>query len=341
MSVFWLCRISLSIQLVLLVAARVEAQPAPRPLVSIVAPESPPPGFDAERLVERIRVYLGNVRAGPGGVRVELAPPGAAPRGDGESPTFTVHLRWQTAKMTPFEAVVVEGSAVQHAQQLKIGFAQSWPEFERLLALKLRSVLRLALAEPGRELELTPERADRSGPNQRTRRAPRFLLEAGGGAVMNDASRDPRATGAARVGMEFDAWAFGIASGVTLHPERRVSDTTARVLELSWALSARYDFIDAGSSRAVLELGAELGVLSARVTADRFGEERVAYALSPMASALLLGGYRLAGDGSAVVLWGPVLDLLLTRSEVRAESGEIYDSGRLRYGAALKLRFAL
>jgi hypothetical protein len=76
------------------------------------------------------------------------------------------------------------------------------------------------------------------------------------------------------------------------------------------------------------------------VGGERLGQQRTAYAVSPLASALVLGGYRLIADGSAVLSCGPAVDLLFTRSEVTAAAARLYDSGHIRLRGELKLVLA-
>ena len=324
----------------LFVAARSAAQPAERQRVSIVIPADAPAGFDEKRLVERVRVYLDSMGVDATSTRLP-AQDAVRPRG-----RFVLELRWPEAKMTPLEGVVLDTSTRPAKRySFDIGFAQSWPEFERLVALKLRSVLRVAVTE---QAELPPEhpstadtgtatvRQPEAGPRQRAR----FMFELGGAAVISDAADSLQAAGATRLAVGLGDWSFGVASTFALPPADRRIAGARDVVETSLTASLRYDLLSLEKTRAALQLGAEAGVFVARVAAEQAAEERIAYALSPVVSALVLGGYRLGSSGSVAVLGGPSVDFLLTRSEVTVGGVSLYDSGRFRYGLQLKLIFA-
>jgi hypothetical protein len=325
--------------LALLVAGRSEAQPAERQRVSIVVPADTPAGFDEKRLVERVRVYLDSMG-------VDAMSSRAAAPAERHRPRFVLELRWPEAKMTPLEGVVLDASTRPAKRySFDIGFAQSWPEFERLVALKLRSILRVAVTE---QPELAPvptltadagtttARKTDAGARQRTR----FLFELGGAAMLGDGSDRAQATGATRLAVGLGDWGFGIGATLGLPQARRSVASSSDVIEASFTASVRYDLSSVEKSRVIVELGADAGLFVARVSAEQAAEERIAYALSPLASATVLGGYRLLSDGSVAVLFGPSVDWLVTRSEVTVGSDSLYDSGRFRYGLQLKLNFA-
>ncbi len=128
--------------LVVLASVRAQAQTAQNEL-AIVVPSDPPAGFDRQRLLQRVQVYVGPV------ARV-IGADGAADEstgGDATQTRFVVELQWRQAAMTPLDVRVLDTSqAPPGAYTFQVTSAAGWDEFERLLALKLASVLRVATA---------------------------------------------------------------------------------------------------------------------------------------------------------------------------------------------------
>jgi len=318
-------------------SVRARAQTAQDEL-AIVVPPDPPAGFDRQRLLQRVQVYVGPI------ARV-IGADGAASAstsGDPIQARFVVQLEWRQAAMTPLDVRVLDTSpAPPKAYNFQVTSAAGWDEFERLLALKLASVLRVATAPPPpptAAAEPAPAEADAATEEHATKLRP--LLEVGGGIATSSTLGERRVLGALRFALASGGWSFGIASTLTFS-DQASAGASADVLEASWTASARREWLLPGSARWFAQLGGELGVLAARVTGEVGARERTAYGVSPLASAVVLGGYRLLADGSLVLAFGPTLDLLWTRSEIRAGAARLYDSGHIRLRAELKLGLAL
>jgi hypothetical protein len=318
-------------------SARTHAQATSQPEVAIPAPQGAPDGFDHQRLLSRVQVYVAPVARVIGA----SGEPGEATFEDGQPARFVVQLHWPGAAMTPLDARVADTSlAPPRAYGFQVSSAASWDEFERLLALKLLSVLRVALAPPAPAPASAPPEPQPEPAADAPDRSLRPLLEVGGGVATSSALAAARPIGALRFALASGSWAFGVATTLTFRSAAAGADARSEVLETTWAASLRHEWLPAHPSRWVVQLGAELGVFAARVAGERLGQERTAYAVSPLASALVLGGYRLIADGSAVLLCGPAVDLLFTRSELTAAAAQLYDSGHIRLRGELKLVLA-
>jgi hypothetical protein len=304
-------------------AANAQAPASPQATLAISAPAAPPEGFDHARLVERVQVYVGSV------ARLSSQPA-----------RFTVELHWPERAMTPLEVRMTDTAAVPpRTQALQVSSAQSWEELERLVALKLLSALRVALAPPGPPRDPEPEPEPEPAAPEEGGARPGPLLELGAGAATSSAFDEPRMAVALRLAWANGPWTLGVASTLTSRRWESGAGDAADVLETTWAASLRHEW-SAQPSRWLAQLGAELGLFAARVADDRSGQERIAYALSPLATILVLGGYRLTADGSVALLGGPAVDLLWTRSEITAHAARLYDSGHIRFRGELKLLLA-
>jgi hypothetical protein len=325
--------------LVVLTSVRAQAQTVQDEL-AIVVPSDPPAGFDRQRLLQRVQVYVGPI------ARV-IGADGAAGEstgGDATPTRFVVQLQWPQAAMTPLDVRVLDSSqAPPGTYNFQVTSAAGWDEFERLLALKLASVLRVATAPPPPPaVAVAPApveaAADAATEADATRLRPR--LEVGGGLATHSTLGEPRVLGALRVAFASGGWSFGVASTLTFS-DQASAGASSDVLETTWAASVRREWVLPGAARWFAQLGGELGVFAARVAGDVGAQERTAYGASPLASAVVLGGYRLMADGSLVLAFGPAIDLLWTRSEIRAAAARLYDSGHIRLRAELKLGLAL
>jgi hypothetical protein len=309
--------------------ARAQAPAAPQATLSIPLPSDAPEGFDHARLLERVQVYVGSVAT-------VSAPPAR----------FTAELHWPQRAMTPLEVRVTD-TAVDppQTQALQVSSAQSWDELERLVALKLLSVLRVALApppqpSPPREPEAEPDpEPEPEAPDERSGVRSGPLLELGAGAATSSGFDEPRIAAGLRLAWANGPWTLGVASTLTLRRWESGAGDAVDVLETTWAASLRHEW-PALPSRWLVQAGAEFGLFAARVAGERSGQDHIAYGLSPLATLLVLGGYRLSADGSVALLGGPAVDLLWTRSEITADAAPLYDSGHIRFRGELKLVLA-
>ncbi|HMI92714.1 MAG TPA: hypothetical protein VK509_15165 [Polyangiales bacterium] len=321
-----------ALTLVAFTAAAARAQAEPQPVLSIALGSPPPAGFDLQRLQQRVAAYLGST------VAIEWANTGDDA---GAAARFVARLDWAAGTMTPLHGEVLDRSfSPARRYPLDVPEAESWEELERLVALKLLSTLRAALAqrqpqaaqpesEPASEPALQPTAASSA----------RVVLELGAGVFSRDGLEAPRAGALLRGALTLQRWAFGVAATLTARStaERGASADT---LESSWAASLRYELLSSQASPWLLQVGTDHGVFVARVTAARAGQERASYVVSPLSSLSLLGGYRLIANGAALLLFGPALDLLWNRSQIRAGGVPVYDCGRVRSRLDLKLMLA-
>ena len=315
-----------------LASGRGQAQAA-QPSLTIVVGKDAPAGFDRRRLEQRIAVYLNGI------VAIAPAEADAAASSTSERKArFVAQLEWPQGTMTPLQGVVLDTEvSPPRRYDFEVSGAENWGEFERLVALKLWSVLRASMAQSAPQ----PKEPDRPEPvaGEGEEGATRAVVELGAGVLGRDGFEAPRAVGSFRFALALQRWAFGVTASLTLAETARAG-TTSEAVEVTCAASLRYDLLRAQASPWILQIGSDFGLFVARVTGSRTAQERVAHAVSPLSSALVLVGYRLLDEGAATVLVGPTVDLLWNRSEIHAGGTPVYDSGRVRLRAELKLMLA-
>jgi hypothetical protein len=326
-----------------LASAPARAQDGSQPSLSLELASQPPAGFDRARLQQRVAVYLGAIVA----IAWSDAAAGEPERSaDGRAPRFVARLAWPRGTMTPLHAEVLDTAlAPARRYELDVTEAESWEELERLIALKLGSTLRVALAQgapqpsdPDSESDSESDSDPDSDPGSAA--SPRPVLELGVAVLTRDAFAEPRAGAVLRVAVAMQRWAFGLSATMTFRSGAARAGLSSDAFESSWAASLRYELPLAAGTPWLLQLGTDQGLFAARVEASRFGEARTSYAVSPLSSLSVLAAYRLIASGSAVLLFGPALDLLWNRSEIRAGGTTVYDSGRVRPRLELRLMLA-
>jgi len=321
--------------LVLLAPATAHAQVEPPPSLSLALGTQPPAGFNPARLQQRVGVYLGSIVAIEWADAATSAPERSLERGGAR---FVARLDWPSGAMTPLHGQVLDRAfSPARRYQLDVPEAESWEELERLIALKLLSTLRAALAQP------TPQRSEpEPEPAQESAGASwsQVVVELGAGVFTRDAFEAPRAGAVLRGAVTLERWAFGVSATLSARSTAARAGAASDALESTWAASLRYELLRSQTAPWLLQVGTDLGLFVARVEAARAGQERASYVVSPLSSLSVLGGYRLIASGSAVLLFGPALDLLWNRSEISAGGEPVYDSGRVRPRADLKLMLA-
>jgi hypothetical protein len=327
-----------ALALLALTASPVRAQAGQQPSLALELASQAPAGFDRARLQQRVAVYLGAIVA----IAWSDAAAGAPDRSaDGREPRFVARLDWPRGTMTPLHGEVLDTAfSPARRYELDVSEAESWEELERLVALKLGSTLRAALAQRAPPIEPQPAIEPEPAVQPAGARSLQAEVELGAAVLTRDALETPRPGALVRGAVRMQRWAFGVAATLSFIGSAERAGISSDALESTWAASLRYEPWPAQSTPWMLQLGADLGLFVARVEASRAGRERASYVVSPLSSLSLLAGYRLLASGSAALLFGPALDLLWNRSEIRAGGVAVYDSGRVRPRLDLKLVLA-
>jgi hypothetical protein len=309
--------------------ARAHAQAPQPPSLSIELPAQPPAGFDRGRLQQRIAVYLGGIAV-------------LVPSDDGRPARFHAQLDWPQGTMTPLRGQVLDRAfAPPRRHDFDVSTAESWEELERLVALKLSSVLRVAMAQNAPQAEpREPEARETEVEAPREAGATSAVVDLGGGVLVSDGLEAPRFVGGLRIAVLLQRWALGVAATLSSTSTAGAGGAGSDALESSWTASLRYDLLSSDASPWLLQIGGDLGLFVARIRARRAEQERATYAVSPLSSLTAVGGYRLLARPSVALLLGPTLDLLWNRSQISAGGTPVYDSGRVRTRVELKLMLA-
>jgi hypothetical protein len=285
-----------------------------------------PIGFNADRLVERIRLYLADL-----GREVSVV---WGPQAEAD---FVLELEWFSPELTPFRATLHQiGTGPEREQSFVVEQTDDWDAFERLLALKLRSELRA-------RLEAAPERPPEPPPPPPEPPPPPALglsvfpqLEFGGGAVYrHGGDLVPEATVAGWIGeREIGA---GTRLSMTLPKTSTEAASDTEIFDNSVVAFLRFQAIGSGGFALFGELDG--GVFSTRLSSERLGAKRDTWLVSPIFSAKLLAGYRISS--AAIILGGPFVSVLPSRDRVFAAGESVYDSGHIRPGIQLSLGLEL
>lgn len=310
---------------------------ADEPTLALQVVGPPPAGFDQQRLQDRIGIYLAETVA----ITWLAADPTPASETPAQAPRFLARLEWPTAGLIPLQGRLVDRAAdPARVYELTVAEAQSWDELERLVALKLSSLLRVALARrPDPEQQTTSEPAcDAASEPQPPTTVSRAAAQLGAGLHTGPGLRAPRAGAVAWLGVRVDSWGFGMTTSLTLPRSQQGTETRAETLEGSVAAAIRYDLRAPGSAW-LLQLGSAVGLFAARVKGVHQDRARTGYLLSPVTSLRLHGGSAFGPGERFRWLLGPTLDLLWNRATMTAFGQPLYDSGRVRLRLELRLGF--